>query len=206
MRGAAGAAGSGGAGAGMCLQCARGCGAGRRQRHVRRSSPSPALPHGGSAGGLRGGLGGQGRGKERGGRNDPRQLLPDLCVHRGHRRRLMGVQRDPRFQNWRTSSGKRFKRYTAMFCAHAAIRNNERAPLVTLCHRAGFASGFVSVLSCDLNALHDKRGDEHCKSRRCEMFRHPCSKSHPAGQRVQTDHTEIIFPGSIYSFKILFLY
>lgn len=82
--------------------------------------PCPAPPHGGSAGGLRGGLGGRGRAKERGARNGPRQLIPHLYFHRGHRRRLTGVQQGLWFQNWRTRSGKRFKGYTAVFCAHTA--------------------------------------------------------------------------------------
>lgn len=100
---------SGGAGAGMCPQCARGCGAGRRrrQRHVRRSAgsralpfpqpcpslspafPQPCLPHAALLG-LRGGLGSRGRGKERVGGAGPRQPLPDLCLYRAHRRRLTG--------------------------------------------------------------------------------------------------------------------
>lgn len=79
---------------------------------------------------------------------------------------------------------------------------SSRKPL----HRAGLGAGFVPVLPRGLNALHDSRGDKHRKSRRWEMFRDTYSKSRPAGQRVQRDHTEITFPVRIHSCNILFLY
>lgn len=63
----------------------------------------------------------------------------------------------------------------------------------------------MPVLCCDVKALHDRPGGKHRKSRRSEMFRDTCSKSRSAGQRVQRDHTEMIFPVRMYSFNILFL-
>lgn len=76
-----------GAGAGMPRSAPRGCAAGRRRRHVRRSAglPSPSVPTPALLR-PRAGLGRRGGGEQ--GRAD--RLLPELHVHRGHRSRLTG--------------------------------------------------------------------------------------------------------------------
>lgn len=124
---------SGGAGAGMCPQCARGCGAGRRrrQRHVRRSAGSRALPFpqpclpsalpsprrsAGPAGRAR--QPGERQGERRGRRAPAAPSRPPFvsCSPPPSH----GLPRGPRFQKWRTSSGKRFTGCPGMLCACSA--------------------------------------------------------------------------------------